>query len=355
MSSNAPAMPRAGLTTLAAWKQLTGNRLRWFNAYGPTEATLQSTMYEAGTSEWEGALVPIGRPIANTRVYVLDREGRPVPPGVTGELYIGGVGVTRGYLGSPELSADRFLPDPFDASGKGRLYRTGDVVFFLPDSNLVFVGRTDRQVKIRGYRIELDGIEATLAEYPGVRQCAVVLTGKSGRERLVAYAAAHEHVSAGDLRRFLGARLPNYAVPSTLVFLPDLPRTSSGKIDRQALLQNIPAPEAGDAAFQAPSTILEMEIAALWQKVLGSDRASVADNFFEAGGNSLLASRLLTLIRNELGCDVPLAAFWSSPTIASLAAQIGQPEVLDVVAEIQSLSDEEALRLLELETRDNRL
>ncbi len=305
-------------SALVDWRRLAADRVRWLNAYGPTETTLQSVIYEAGSSEWEGDLVPIGRPIANTRVYVLDRRGRPVPPGVAGELFIGGDGVSRGYLGKPELTADRFVPDPF-AESDGRLYRTGDVVFWLPDGNLVFIGRADRQVKIRGYRVELDGIEAILAEHPAVRQCAVVLAGEPNAERLTAFVAADSNdPDVEELRRHMATRLPAHAVPASIAVLPRLPLTASGKIDREALQREHSA-EAAEPVHRYSCSPVAWQLLRICGELLPNQSPGFADNLFDAGLDSLLAARLVSRIEDEFGTQISFSRIFEFPTIERLA------------------------------------
>lgn len=315
------AMERMNPAALIAWRRATGDRIRLFNAYGPTETGPVVTVYEAGTSRWEGAsMAPIGKPIANIRVYVLDDHRNPVPLGIPGELYIGGAGVGRGYLNAPELTAARFVPDTYGADPGKRLFRTGDVVFSLPDGNLVFVGRVDRQVKIRGFRIEPEEIEAVLAQYPGVRQCAVIVQDEGGRQRLAAYLTAWKSPAPApeELRLHLLRRLPDYMLPAAFTTLAEMPMTASGKIDRRRLPQHAPQtaqPEHSDA----PATATEKRLAGLFQEVLGLARVSATANFFEAGGDSLRATHLVVRIQEEFGKEFPFALFLRAPTIAQVA------------------------------------
>lgn len=318
-------MERVNPAAFLDWKRVVGNRIRWFNAYGPTETTPTAAIYEAGSSEWErGSFVPIGRPIANTTAYVLDSAGNPAPVGVPGELYIGGDGVARGYLNSPDLTSERFLPDTFSASPGGRLFRTGDLVFYLPDGNLVFLGRADRQVKIRGFRVELEEIEAVLAQHPAVSQCVVVVDPRQGQDSLVAYLTpANRPAPAPDeLRRHLSRFLPDHMLPAAFVNLPEMPLTSSGKIDRLSLPRSEQQRLSPKRAFREPSTQTEKRLAALWREVLDIAPVGATDNFFELGGDSLRATRLITLIYREFGRELPLAAVLRSPTIARLASAL---------------------------------
>ncbi|MDL5034649.1 amino acid adenylation domain-containing protein [Pelomonas sp. APW6] len=317
---------------LARWWQREGHRPTLLNAYGPTETTVNATIHEpgAGQEEWRA----IGQAMANTRLYVLDAHRRLVPPGVVGELYIGGAGVARGYLGRPDLTQERFLADPFVQGGSGRMYRTGDLVRWREDGVLEYVGRNDAQVKLRGYRIELGEIEAKLLAQPGVRE-AVVLAREDepGHKRLVAYVVAgeSEDVSTEDsedgmaaeaqwtqsLRQALEQALPAYMVPSAFVLLPSLPLTPNGKLDRKAL----PAPDLQALAargYEAPQGELEEQLAALWAEVLQLPRVGRHDNFFELGGHSLLAVTLIERMR-QAGLASDVRALFSTPSLAQLA------------------------------------
>ena len=314
-------MEQVNPAALQTWKREVGTSIRWFNAYGPTETTCTSTIYEAGSSEWEGEqFVPIGKPVANTRTYVLDRERNPVPVGIPGELYIGGVGVARGYLNSPELTAQRFLRDPFSADPTSRLYRTGDQVFYLPDGNLVFLGRLDRQVKIRGFRVELDEIEAVLARHPSVRECAVIVQGQESQQRLIAYLSARGEADPGQLRRHVSAHLPSHMLPAAFVILASMPHTSGGKIDRQSLPAFEPELLGPDQQFQVPATATEKRLAALWQQALGVPVTDTTANFFELGGDSLRAAQLIVLIQEQFGRELAFATLLRAPTVARIAA-----------------------------------
>jgi amino acid adenylation domain-containing protein len=322
-------MERMDPADLTRWRERVGVRVRLFNAYGPTEAGPTSTIYEAGTSEWEsGSYVPIGRPIANTRVYVLDGDRHPVPVGVAGELYIGGEGLARGYLNAPQLTTERFVADPF--SSADLLYRTGDIGFYSPDGNLAFVGRKDRQVKIRGFRVELDEIEAVLGRHSSVRRCSVVPGEDAGSAELTAYVEPQRAVpSAADLHHHLARHLPAQMIPNGFVIVDALPLTSTGKIDREQLLGRAHngVRQAGNSG--ACWTGLEKRLAALWREVLGVSNVGLSDNFFEAGGESLRATRLIARIAEEFKTDVPLAAFLRSPTVAQLASQLEHGSFMD--------------------------
>ena len=282
------------------------------NAYGPTEATVCATM----SAPLAGAEAPaLGRPIANMRVYILDDRLEPVPVGVAGELYLGGVGLARGYVGRPGLTAERFVADPFGAAG-GRLYRTGDLGRWRGDGVVEFLGRSDGQVKLRGLRIEPGEIEAALLEHGAVAQAAVVVW----RERLVAYVVAREApVAAAALRFHLAARLPAHMLPQGYVWLDALPRTPSGKLDRRAL----PEPVWREAeGYQAPQGAVEELLAALWAELLGIARVGRHDNFFDLGGHSLLATRLVSRVRGGLGVELALRSVFEHPSLMGLAGVV---------------------------------
>ena len=292
------------------------------NLYGPTEAAVDVTFWPCRPGSLE-RVVPIGRPIANTQIYLLDPRGQPVPVGVPGELFIGGTGVARGYLGRPELTAERFVPDPFSADPAARLYRTGDLARWRTDGNLVYLGRLDHQVKLRGFRIELGEIETLLGRQPGVRECLVLAReDQPGERRLVAYVVG-EPASTAALRDALRASLPEYMVPSAVVRLAALPLTPNGKVDRRAL----PAPdfsrEDPDADFAAPSTPLETRLADIWRDVLHLERIGVRQGFFDLGGDSLLGLRMVNRLRDLLGGQpISLALVFEAPTIEALAGRL---------------------------------
>ncbi|HKD02046.1 MAG TPA: amino acid adenylation domain-containing protein, partial [Terriglobales bacterium] len=268
-----------------------------FNHYGPTETTVGSLTLRLKDYDWKGnAGIPIGRPISNTQVYILDGEQQPVPEGVAGELYIAGAGVTAGYLNQPEKTEERFLRNPFVADAEARMYRTGDRARYGAGGNVEFLGRGDDQVKIRGFRIELGEIEAILAQHAGVKQAVVVAkTDARGEKRLLAYVVAREAALTGEgLRSYLKEQLPEYMVPQAVVLLTRLPLTPNGKIDRQAL----PEPdEAPGKAYVAPANSTEEAMAAIWSEVLRRERISTHDNFFDLGGHSLMATQVVSRIR----------------------------------------------------------
>ncbi len=294
------------------------------NLYGPTEAAVDVTFW-ACKQESGLRTVPIGRPIANTQIYLLDRRLQPVPVGVPGELYIGGVGVARGYLNRPELTAERFILDPFSAEDGARLYKTGDLARYLPDGNIEYLGRIDHQVKLRGFRIELGEVEAVLQQYAGVRDTVVLLREDGpGDKRLVAYVAARGEAVPGpaELRRFLSERLPEYMVPQAFVLLDELPLTPNGKVDRRALPEPDRArPERG-AEYVAPRGADEEEVARVWAEVLKVERVGADDNFFELGGHSLLMMQVVSRLRRSLGVELPLRSLFEAPTVVGLSETI---------------------------------
>jgi amino acid adenylation domain-containing protein len=304
------------------------------NWYGPTEGG-EVTDWRCTPEEVEGS-IPIGRPISNTRIYILDAQGEPVPVGVTGEIFIGGVALARGYQNLPELTAERFVPDPFSGEEGGRLYRTGDLGRWRPDGAIEFLGRNDFQVKVRGFRIELGEIEAQLGEYPAVRAAAVLAREDTpGDQRLVAYYVGAEPVEVEVLRTHLAERLPEYMIPAAFVHLDALPLTPSGKVDRKAL----PVP-GGDAyltrSYEAPEGDVEKALAGIWAEVLGRDRVGVHDDFFGLGGHSLLATQVMSRVARDMDVELPLRTLFESPTVAELAVRI---DARRYVASAQRLSD----------------
>jgi amino acid adenylation domain-containing protein len=325
---------------VARWAR--GRRL--VNAYGPTEATVCTTVFECRS---DGQKQPIGRPIANTRIYLLDDDGQPVPIGVAGEIHIGGVGVARGYLNQPELTAERFLPDPYAAEPDARMYRTGDLARWRPDGNVEFLGRADFQVKIRGFRIELGEIEAVLRVCDGIRE-AVVLAREDGvvEKRLVAYVAvdkAADNVDAANLPAVLKAHLqsclPSHMVPAAFVVLEALPLTPNGKLDRKAL----PAPEAeayASGAHAPPEGPVEEALAELWSELLGIKRVGRHDDFFSLGGHTLLVLRLLSEINQTFSVRLPVGAVFLRPTLAGLAEAVDDARLVEEAAALVPLQPE---------------
>jgi len=296
------------------------------NGYGPTETHVVVTEYKlrGRPDDWP-ALPPIGRPLANTRIYVLDEHWRPVPVGVHGELHIGGIGLARGYLNRPELTAEKFIPDPFADEPGVRLYKSGDLARYLPDGNIEFLGRIDHQVKIRGHRIELAEIEAALRQHPAVREAAVVKKdGRAGDKRLVCYfvAAADPGPLISDLRGYLKQRLPDYMVPSVYVRIEGIPLTPSGKVDRRALPEPELKSRSADEEYVSPRTPVEEVVAGIWADVIEKQAVGRYDNFFDLGGHSLLATRVASRLRQAFQIEVPLRALFESPTVAEIAERI---------------------------------
>jgi amino acid adenylation domain-containing protein len=295
------------------------------NGYGPTENTTFTCCYPISSIDPLATSIPIGRPIANTQVYLLDAHLQPVPIGIPGELYVGGAGLATGYLNRPELTREKFIPHPFVANE--RLYRTGDLARYLPDGNLEFLGRIDNQVKIRGFRIELGEIEAVLAQHPSVREVTVILReDRSGDKRLVAYVVPppQHQPTERELRGFLESRLPDYLIPTAIVMMTALPLTSNGKIDRRAL----PVPEITrsepEATLLAPRDELELQLTEIWEQVLGVQPIGIRDNFFELGGHSLIAVKLFAKIEQTWGQNLPLATLLQKQTIEELATVLRQ-------------------------------
>ena len=316
------------------------------NMYGPTETTIWSTTY---TGDCGPQTMPIGKPLANTSVYVLDKQMAPVPFGVTGELYIGGDGVSRGYRKRADLTAERFVPDPWHSQG-ARMYRTGDLVRYRPDHALEFLGRDDHQIKLRGHRIEFGEIEMQLRQHPAIRAAVVAIKDLApGDANLVAYLVPHQpaeitsdsQIFVAEIRNFLRSSLPAHFIPSVFMILDELPLTPNGKIDRKSL--PLPGPQDAQPAANvvAPRTSTESELAALWSEILGSDRFGIHDNFFDSGGHSLTATQLVTRIRKNFGVELSLRDFIKSPTIAGLAELVEE-------SILAKASDEKLFALVEV-------
>ena len=314
---------KASSSAYSAWLRAGGARLRWINTYGPTEASVIATAYEPDPKKPFPDNLPIGRPIANVRVHVLDSDLKPVPVGEAGELHIGGVGLARGYLNHPELTATKFIPDPFRDGA--RLYKTGDMVRRLPDGNLEFVGRVDFQVKIRGFRVELGEVEGVLEKHPAVQQAVVIARDASGGKRLSAYVIASK-VSATELRDYLKQQLPEYMMPADFVFLETFPFTPNGKVDRRALPEPQLTEQASAQSFMAPRNESEKKMARLWAQVLGREAVGIRDNFFDLGGHSLLALRLTSRIEREFGRKLTLTSLIEAPTVEQMALLVQQEE-----------------------------
>jgi len=319
------------------------------NHYGPTENTVVATCGQVAVG-YPGA-PSIGRPIANTQVYLLDRQLRPVPIGVPGELYIGGKSLARGYLNHQALTDERFVPNPFDEDASCRLYRTGDLVRYLADGQIEFLGRIDNQVKIRGYRIELGEIEAVLAQHPIVREAAVAAhQDTSGDKRLIAYIVPQAEAALDEvaIKAWLQQQLPDHMIPSVFVRLDALPLTPNGKLDRHALVAPDSQHGAASDAYVAPRDPVEEMVAVLWANVLGGKRVGIHDNFFDLGGHSLLATRLVSVIRDALKIEIPLTVLFDYPTVAQLTAWLGTtrgPDQRPPLPPVQPVSREDNLPL----------
>lgn len=300
--------------------------LRIINGYGPTEATICATLYEVETVEVENRNTPIGRPPQNMQAYLLDAHLSLAPIGVSGELYLGGVGLARGYLNHPELSAERFVPHPFSSQPGERLYRSGDLARYRKDGQLEYLGRVDQQVKLRGYRIELGEIETVLSEHAGVQDCVVVAIGERGEQQLAAYVVARANGDGNgrlgpELRRHLQERLPHYMVPAWIEEFVSLPLTANGKIDRRAL----PAPgEIAEEREERALTPVEEVVAGAWCEVLGISRVGADEDFFKLGGHSLLATRIVSRLRDIFNVELPLRTLFNNPTVAGVAEAIEQ-------------------------------
>jgi amino acid adenylation domain-containing protein len=292
------------------------------NNYGPSEAHVITTHALSSSPAGWPRLPPVGRALPNTRIYLLDRHGQPVPVGVAGELYVGGDCLARGYFHRPDITAERFVPDPFGAEPGARLYRTGDLARYLHDGAIEFLGRVDFQVKIRGFRVELGEVEAMLCQHPQVREAlAMVREDRPGDKRLVAYVVPRPgHApQVPELRAFLKERLPDYMVPSALVLMEALPQTNAGKVERSRL----PVPSgAAEAGYVAPRTPEEQAVAEVWAEVLGVEKVGVHDNFFERGGHSLLATRATFRVGEALGVELPLRSLFEEPTVEGLARRV---------------------------------
>ena len=316
-----------------------------WNMYGPTETTIWSSMHKVDVDE-ESAIVSLGRPIANTGMYVVDERMHLAPIGVAGELLIGGAGVARGYLNRPELTAERFVVDPFSSTRGERLYRTGDLVRWSADGRMEYLGRLDHQVKIRGYRIEMGEIEAVLTKHEQIRQAAVM----AHQEQLVGYIVTdHDaQVSTTELRRHLSAHLPEYMIPAFFITLAELPLTANGKLDRKALPAWDGSRPLLEKEFVAPQTTTEKLLAGIWSEVLGVSEIGIHDNFFELGGHSLLATTVISRIRTSFSMELPLRYLFEEPTIARLALVINQGSVAKAteIPVIQRVEEQNEFELL---------
>ena len=328
-------------------EQLLGWSKQFWNLYGPTETTIWSTLTQIESKQQP---VTIGRAIANTQTYILDNHLQPVPIGIPGELYIGGIGLARGYLHRPDLTAEKFIPDPFNHAAGTRLYRTGDLARYRADGAIEYIKRSDRQIKLRGFRIELGEIEAVLSQHPTLREVVVILReDQPQQKRLVAYVVpiSHREPTPSELRSYLQKRLPAYMVPSVFVVLEALPLTPNGKVNRQAL----PVPDQTRPeleTFVAPRSVVEEMLASIWEQILDIERVSIHDNFFALGGHSLLATQVVSRLRQAFQVSLPLRSVFEAPTVASLALQVEEAmktEAKLAAPPIQAVSREQALPL----------
>jgi acyl-CoA synthetase (AMP-forming)/AMP-acid ligase II/acyl carrier protein len=318
---------------------------RLVNNYGPTECTVVATSGFVLPDSSPNTLPTIGRPIANTEIYILNQNLQRVPVGTAGELHIGGAGVARGYLNRPELTSEKFIANPFSRDSTARLYKTGDLACYMDNGEIAYLGRIDDQVKILGHRIEPNEIVTVLDRHRAVHASVVIAREDAGSEKhLVAYIVPNStsQLSAADLRSFLGNELPEYMVPAVFVQIDDLPLTQNGKLDRAAL----PAPTAEntlrDEEFIAPRTPIEERLAVMLSSLLGLEQVGVTDNFFMLGGHSLLGTQLISHIRGAFGVELALRTLFDAPTIEELSAEIERL----VMARVESMSEEEVQRLL---------
>jgi amino acid adenylation domain-containing protein len=333
---------------------------KFLNAYGPTEATVCASI--GGCEAGDNRKPSIGRPIANAGLYILDSDLKPVPVGVRGELYISGAGLARGYRGRAELTAERFIPNPFGGNGGERLYRTGDLARYLSDGRIEFIGRADDQVKVRGYRIELGEIEAALLQHETMREAVVIARGDEDK-RLVAYLVSRngERAASSELREHLNRILPDYMIPSGYVWLEKIPLTSNGKLDKKALPETTEDAAPGDKEYEAPRGLVEETLAGIWSEVLGVEKVSIHDNFFELGGHSILLTQVASRIRAAFSLDFPLRVLFDTPTLKQLAVAITAQQLLEadsadstnLLEELQRLSSEEIREMLESELNED--
>jgi acyl carrier protein len=334
-------------------KWMLGDSAWIVNQYGPTESTLTCSYHRVCETDSDGGFAPLGEPIPNARICILDEYLNLVPVGIPGELHIGGIGITRGYVNRPDLTAEKFIPDPLSGEPGKRIYKTGDLARYRTDGTIEFLGRIDHQVKIRGCRVELGEIENVLAHHPGVEQ-VLAMAPEEGDE-LVAYVIPKKNQAptAEEFRRFLKHDLPEYMVPSDFVMLDAFPLTTNRKVDRGAL----PRPARTtmkDKVFIAPRNPSEQRIADIWAEILKQERLGILENFFDIGGHSLLATRVVSRIRRVFEINFPLRKLFENPTIEGLALQVGEmqrqkvsPErMVEVLGKLEILSDEEALLLL---------
>jgi surfactin family lipopeptide synthetase C len=341
-------------------KSFIGQQTRLINSFGLTETTIDNSYYETSSQELSTEqLVPIGRPFINTQLYILDSYLQPVPIGVSGELYIGGASLARGYHNRPELTAEKFIHNKFSNQPDARLYKTGDLARYLPDGNIAFIGRADNQVKIRGFRIELGEIEAVLSQHSAVSKAVVIAREDEPRNKnLVAYVVQKPSISVLEItqfRNFVKQKLPQYMIPSAFVLLAQLPLLPNGKIDRKLL----PKPDTNITSFQdsfvPPRNAIEEVLAGIWANILRVQQVGIHDNFFDLGGHSLLATQVISRIRETFKLDLPLRCLFESPTVAELSQKLiayeAKPgmtaKIAQIVKQLEGMSTEEAKQTLE--------
>jgi acyl-CoA synthetase (AMP-forming)/AMP-acid ligase II len=339
--TNSPRILLTGADTLHRYPSV-DLPFQLVNNYGPTECTVVSTSASIAPSEAADSLPPIGRPIDNVRVYILDEKMQPVPLGNEGELYIGGAGVARGYRNRPELTKERFVPDPFVPGA--RLYRSGDSVRYLNDGQLAFLGRIDEQVKIRGYRIEPSEIVAALNACSMIRASYVMAhEDEAGNRRLVAYIApeSEQSLTDKDIRAFLSTRIPDYMIPAVFVVMESLPINASGKIDRKSLPEPSELNILKDETYVSPRSAIEHAVAGMMSTLLRFDKIGLNDNFFLLGGNSLLGAQVIARVRETFDVELSLLGLFDNPTVAELSAEIERL----ILAKLDAKSEEDANQL----------
>jgi acyl-coenzyme A synthetase/AMP-(fatty) acid ligase len=329
-----------------------GERCEVINHYGPTETTVGSLTARAPDMEeiWRSATAPIGRPIANTASYILDRELNPAPVGVRGELFISGEGVARGYLKTPDLTAERFTPNPFSREEGERAYRTGDACRCLSEGSVEFLGRADDQIKIRGYRVELGEVQAVLNEHRSVRQSVVVAReDERGEKRLIGYVVGEDGLTATELKRHLRESLPAYMTPEDILILKEMPVTVNGKIDRKKLPAVESASRQMEREYVGPRTPVEEILVQIFEDVLNLERVGVHDDFFQIGGHSLLATRVISQVRSTFDVEIGVRNIFDQTTVAQLAASLiahepkpGQTEkIARILKRLEGMTDED--------------
>jgi len=315
------------------------------NNYGPTECTVVATSGPVPVNPCPHTLPTIGRAIDNTQVYILDERLEPVPIGVVGELHIGGVGLARGYRNRPDLTKERFIPNPFTSDPGSRLYKTGDLGRFLPDGQIMFVGRADEQIKIRSFRIEPNEVVNVLNRHPMIgASCVIARETTPGDSRLIAYLVLNPkaRLTRRTLQEFLQTQLPDYMIPGVFVLLEALPLTPNGKIDAAALPKPSSENSLGDAGFVAPRNPVEVRLAKIMAELLGMEEIGVDDNFFLLGGHSLLGTQVIARVRESFGVDVALRTLFDSPTVAKLGEEIER----NIVTKLEAMSEEDAQVML---------